>query len=383
MGNLHRVLQVKPAVHIDGAVLRVKPGVAGRARRVYNKIKKRDYTEFIRETASVRVNNINIDQNIFNDPDENEYLVVQSGGKWGYDDALINLLAVMAPYLEDSLFYIDDEYQGYVEEFSIKDDTLKWKTAVEEGSTAFEYAVKKHSGSKKILFDLHYKMSEYLAAMFEYNCCQRDAMTHINKALEIRPESWDAMLLKGYIYLSTGKDKSAVATCKKALRLRGKSGDIEKEHLGSSGFYSFQDDHNGSISDFYKRIYQYLGSAYINMEEYDKALEYLKEAAHIVPTWGDYTPQLNMAHIFLNKKMYDDAIGLCTEMIEKSSDREIILKAFYNRSCAYALRGETGKALFDLKVSIEMDDSFKAVARNDDDLTAVLGENRQFVKLTG
>ena len=82
------------------------------------------------------------------------YLVLQSEGKSGWHrDNLVSVFKAFTPYLNNSLFYTDDESEGFVDRYEIKNKKLVYKRVVESGSDIFTY-LEKNEIDKEILYAL-------------------------------------------------------------------------------------------------------------------------------------------------------------------------------------------------------------------------------------
>lgn len=110
MGNVHEVTQTEPFRSGHGAALVVRDG----AKLVDERFPS--YTSTVRASRKVGRSRIS---------SERSYVVIQTGGKWGYGYELEEWLAINAPVLEDAVFYVSDEYAMYVREWQITNGSLK------------------------------------------------------------------------------------------------------------------------------------------------------------------------------------------------------------------------------------------------------------------
>lgn len=109
MGNVHEVTQTEPFRSPHGAALRIRTG-----RQLVDE-KFPSYTSINASSRPVGRSRLST---------ESKYLVIQTGGKWGYGFELEEFLTTNAPVLEDAVFYVSDEYAMYVREWRIANGTL-------------------------------------------------------------------------------------------------------------------------------------------------------------------------------------------------------------------------------------------------------------------
>ncbi len=109
MGNVHEVVQTEPFRSAHGAALRIDVG----ANLVDDSFPS--YTSVSRASHTVGRSRV---------PAQRSYVVIQTGGKWGYGYELEEWLTTNAPVLEDAVFYVSDEYAMYVREWRITNGEL-------------------------------------------------------------------------------------------------------------------------------------------------------------------------------------------------------------------------------------------------------------------
>lgn len=109
MGNVHEVTQTEPFRSPHGAVLRLREG----ATLVDETFPS--YTSLSKASRSIGRSRLTA---------ERSYLVIQTGGKWGYGFELEEFLSTNAPVLDDAVFYVSDEYASYVREWRIVNGTI-------------------------------------------------------------------------------------------------------------------------------------------------------------------------------------------------------------------------------------------------------------------
>lgn len=133
MGNVHTVLQVEPH-YFEGAAIEVRPDHWEAPGRTLAASPPRQVNVLVKEFA--------YDVPVFCDASFQErrrFVVVQSGGKRGYETELEALLRRLAPYLMDAEFYVDDEWHGYVDRYRVAGGELFVERVVEADGEVFAY----------------------------------------------------------------------------------------------------------------------------------------------------------------------------------------------------------------------------------------------------
>ena len=119
MGNVHEVTQTEPFRSAHGAALLVRDG---------EKLVDENFPSYTSVSSATR----KIGRSRM--PSDRAYLVVQTGGKWGYGFELEEFLTTNAPVLENAVFYISDEYAMYVREWRITNGSLSIEFAAPDNS---------------------------------------------------------------------------------------------------------------------------------------------------------------------------------------------------------------------------------------------------------
>jgi tetratricopeptide (TPR) repeat protein len=112
------------------------------------------------------------------------------------------------------------------------------------------------------------------------------------------------------------------------------------------------------------------------MNKNDEALTAYRTATNLDPKNPDAWQ--NLAGLLAKTDKLDEAISSYTSAIQLAPDQALF---FYNRGCAYCLKGDNNSALCDLGKAISMDSRFKSYATRDEDFTS-LWDNEDFKKLT-
>lgn len=119
MGNVHEVVQAEPFRSANGAALPLRAG----AELVVDAFPS--YTSLGTSSREVGRSLLSTSR---------RYLLVQTGGKWGYGFELEEFLTANAPVLEDAVFYVSDEYAMYVREWRIANGQLSVTFAAPDNS---------------------------------------------------------------------------------------------------------------------------------------------------------------------------------------------------------------------------------------------------------
>lgn len=126
------------------------------------------------------------------------------------------------------------------------------------------------------------------------------------------------------------------------------------------------------------RVYVNLGQCWYLIKEYDQAIDYYDKAIEQKSTLAD--AYIGKGRAFRKKGQLDNAIRILNIIL--SLDKQNA-KAYYNRSCYYALLGEGNeeKALQDLALAIKYNpDRYLKLAKDDSDLDS-LRQLAKFKKL--
>jgi len=119
MGNVHEVTQTEPFRSSVGAAIPLQPGTT---------LIEDTFPSYCSlGTASRAIGRSRV-------PAAASFLVIGTGGKWGYDHDFEQFLAANAPVLQDAVFYVSDEYAMYVREWRIKDGELTVEFAAPDNS---------------------------------------------------------------------------------------------------------------------------------------------------------------------------------------------------------------------------------------------------------
>ncbi len=116
-------------------------------------------------------------------------------------------------------------------------------------------------------------------------------------------------------------------------------------------------------------VYNNLGQAYLYAEEYAPAVENFKKAIEMAPdTVEGY---VNLTTAYLRQNLAVEAREACLRTLE-TFPRAAPLH--YNLACAYALEGESQKAVDSLTQAVNLNPELKTVAQQEDALKRIVSE---------
>ena len=374
MGNLHGVLQIEPVVHVAGAALRIRPGFEKPAKEKYAALADRDYTELAEHPLSFRINNPNIGAAMFTANEAPLFLIVQSGGKWGYDANLEKVFAELGAHLEDGLFFIDDEYAGYVERWQLANGKLTREIVVESEGNAFDYAESHYANDAGILFPLYLSQVDYLTED-AYEGTYKEAERCLKQARAIEPSDPSVHERFGALELLKKDHAAALESLTRAVALREAT--ASPRHWGNKGeLVSFEDDFDGTTTEFFKRNYQRMAEAYAGLNDPMKALEYYDRSYNVTPRFGNVWPLVHAAVTQIGCGALEDAERRLDEALKHSPSRSLSAAAHYNRACVCALQARIAEALRDLAVAVALNDGYAKMAADDEDFSSIRSDPR-------
>lgn len=378
MGNLHSIVQIKPNFHYEGAAITIKAEFSERFRKEYYEYNGKDYTELKEVEKGFWINNVNVDQNYYKISEKDLYLVIKSGGKWGYGENLIKLLNDFADYFEDTLFLIEDEHYVYIDKFEIKNGIFTYERLVESDGNMIA-SVEALTSDRDILYKLYLSKAKELIECTEFgDSYAQKGLKLLKKAVKTKPEEYKAHYLTGWAFNETGQYKEAIESLNKAAELR--SSDIFN-YIGEDKKYRiFEDDENEEAADAHKGIHTSIGYAYSRLGDYDSAIIHYDKSYNIIPVRNNYQPKINKSTMLIKQRKFDDAIKCCDEVIHMTSKKEFISEAFYGKACAYSMKKNPSEALHYLKTAVELNRENRHQAMDDEDF-ASLRDYTEFKKI--
>lgn len=386
MGTLHYVVQLAPLFHWNGAALRVRTGRWDEFVRMFDGLDEPSYLDIARASPLVKLPNVNVDPGTLRDTTaEAGYLVVASGGKWGYDDAFRAHLAALCPYLEDARWCVFSEDESYLDVYKNRDGALDWQTL--EGEQLDEndggdirpllrQALASDAGGLRAM-EIAYLEALFSEALWEAEILQ-DYRADVDRVVESQPDDWQGYFLRGRFCQALGEWPQAAADLEIALATRP---GIRKHAWGSSATYSLARDFSGELSEWVHMVETTLGHIYMTAGETDKARLHLTQASNLAPR-PHYGPHNLLATLHLRAGEFDHARAILDQVVRHAWHRRDLGIALYNRACVCSLAGEFGAALEALIAAIACSQEYRATARQDPDLAALRehGELRVLVQ---
>ncbi|MEJ7598087.1 MAG: hypothetical protein WKG01_09285 [Kofleriaceae bacterium] len=119
MGNLHDVMQTDPWRARRGAAIEIRSGFEP-------ELAHATLPRYVHFTTAGRA----IGRSRL--ATERAFVIIQPGGKWGYDEAFRTWFREHAHLLHDACFYIADEYAAYLEEYRIRTGEFSMQTIAHE-----------------------------------------------------------------------------------------------------------------------------------------------------------------------------------------------------------------------------------------------------------
>ncbi len=358
MGNVHSVLQIEPR-YFEGAAIEIPRGHWDTMARLY--------AERPHHVPNVLIKEFEDDFWVFCDEAFHElrrFLVIQDGGKSGYEQELPELMATFAPCLEDAEFYVDDEYQGYVERFRISRGRLEVERVVDADGEAFEYLdralVDRPEAHLRLLVGKAGALMrsagswDRLGAGEAARDDRETALALLSRACE-RSTDWRIHHRRGALLIQLGRYSEA------------------REVLEA-----VQDDLASDVvldQRAARQVIQVsLGVSASGLGDKFCALEHFHQAAELRSMNTGQLARTNEAVTLLHLGRPDEAAIACRQALAQSTSLDEAANALYNLACALALTGQRGEALKALWAAIHLRPAFAKSAAADDDLAALRGD---------
>ena len=115
--------------------------------------------------------------------------------------------------------------------------------------------------------------------------------------------------------------------------------------------------------------YNNLGQAYLSAAEYASAVENFKKVIEMAPTIPE--GYVNLTTVYLRQNLAAEAREACLRALETFPKTALL---HYNLACAYALEGESQKAVDSLKQAVHLNSELKGLAQQEDALKGVVSE---------
>jgi tetratricopeptide (TPR) repeat protein len=386
MGTLHYAVQLAPLFHWNGAALRVRAGRWDEFVRMFDGLDEPSYLDIARASPLVKLPNVNVDAGTMRDTTaEAGYLVIASGGKWGYSEAFRAHLAVLCPYLEDARWCVFSEDESYLEVYENRDGALDCQTLAGEGlddddgddvRPLLRQALAGDAGGLRAI-EIAYLDALFDEALWDPEIVQ-DHRADVDRVVESQPDDWQGYFLRGRFRQAMGEWPEAAADLEIALATRP---GIRKQAWGSSATYSLVRDFSGELSEWVHLVETTLGHIYMTAGETDKALLHLTQASNLAPR-PHYGPHNLLTTLHLCAGEIGHAKAVIDHVARYAWHRRDLGSALYNRACVCSLEGEVGAALEALIAAIACSQEYRVKARQDPNLAKLRehGELRVLVQ---
>ena len=116
-------------------------------------------------------------------------------------------------------------------------------------------------------------------------------------------------------------------------------------------------------------VYNNLGQAYLYDAQYAPAVENFKKVIVMAPNIAE--GYVNLTTAYLRQNLPTDASELCLHALQTFPKTALL---HYNLACAYALKGESQKAVDSLRQAVDLNSELKAFAEQEDALKGVVSE---------
>lgn len=115
--------------------------------------------------------------------------------------------------------------------------------------------------------------------------------------------------------------------------------------------------------------YNNLGRAYLYAEEYVPAIENFKKVIKMAPDRAE--GHVNLTTTYLRQNLATEAREMCLDALQTFPKTALL---HYNLACAYALEGESQKAMDSLTQAVRLNPELKTLAQQEDALKGIVSE---------
>ncbi|HEY5933600.1 MAG TPA: hypothetical protein VIU61_03165 [Kofleriaceae bacterium] len=145
------------------------------------------------------------------------FLLVQPGGKWGYDDDFAGFFADQAHLLHDACFYIGDEYAMYLEEYRIANGTFEMRRIAHENEHVGLFLAEHRPEHLEFGIEL---LADYLDGTWFSDAEEGSIRGRAVKLLVERAGSrWDTWFQNALFHTHAGDHEGSVPLFERALEL--------------------------------------------------------------------------------------------------------------------------------------------------------------------
>jgi tetratricopeptide (TPR) repeat protein len=205
----------------------------------------------------------------------------------------------------------------------------------------------------------------------------KEAITFFNKAIELKPDYFDAWLNRGIALGDLDCDKEALVSYNRAIELNPNDSDawfVRGIVLGRLGCHKkalVSYDKAIELNPNDSKIWLNRGNVLSNLDRdkealvsYDKAIE-LKSDIHIV--WDV------RGNVLSNLSRYEEALVSYDKALEFTPNSSV---TWYYKACCYALQEKVEETVHDLKKAIELDSKWREKAKTDSDFDKIRHDGR-------
>lgn len=375
MGNVHSVTGLHPCVSVAGAILPVLGEAESRFVERLRSVPPPSYISTARQVPSIMVHNPNVFSNRV--PDRARaayYLVVEGGGKWGYDQDFVDYLEALAPMLEDARFLLSDEYIGYVDAYEIRAGTLRVERLVQERGEAAEHARTLLADDPEALFELDRQEAEQWIRANE----PEEALPWVERALEYRPDDPELLGERGHCLIALGRAEEGLDV------LQGCLGALPAYELRTWGqndtLLEVTNDVAEEVTVALKCIHHRMGRACEQLGRHEEALGHYTRSHSLTPTRGATAALDDRCALLLRLGRLPEAAAAIAELHEDAWDRPTVARAYHHLARLHARQGDEEAAVRDVSIALELRPQWRAELADDEDL-AVLRERADFMGL--
>ncbi|MDQ3366113.1 MAG: hypothetical protein M3680_11870 [Myxococcota bacterium] len=362
MGNVHSVVQIAPIVSVEGAALRVRATQVDAFEQRYLASPRPAYVTMLRSAPSLHIANVNVLSSVVTDPAAAAvYLVLNGGGKWGYDDELQRYLRALGDLLEDARFFIHDEYVAFIDEYVLGRGQLSVERIVAEDGVIVDHVeeVLRAEPAK------HYAFVMQQAADWLRLQEPDGALPWLDRAIASRPTSWEAHLARARALGAQAAHREAIASLDRAcaglgpyeLRAWGDAADV---------LHRVVDDDAGTIASALQQIECVRGDQLLALDRFDEACAAWALSYSLTPRHANAAPMLHQGISLLARDRHDEAASCFTKAMRVAYDRGTIAAITYHRACLHARRGDAAAGLTELRLACELAADYRRRAREDE-----------------
>jgi len=209
-----------------------------------------------------------------------------------------------------------------------------------------------------------------------------EAITSYDKALQIKPDLYDAWNNRGGALGKLGRYEEAIASSDKALQIKS---DLHEAWNNRGVALNGLGRHEEAIASYDKALqikpdfhdaFRGRGISLTRLGQYDKALADFNRAIELEP--NDLQSQINRGVLFAWMRQYAEGIEACDGILQTNPNH---VDALYGKACCYALQKDIDESIKYLAIAIDQEpDETKKRANKDPEFDGIR-DNARFQKL--